>query len=175
MSLADDLIKLEDLRRSGSLTESEFAQAKGALLDRSPPEPAPPRADHLADHLAEVRHQNELAQIDREWQIEREQYMITDRYGRRHVPTAGFGIAGAVVGGLFGVFWTIMAFAITGGAPDVGPFPIAKIFFPLFGVVFTIAAIGYGLYAASKAQQYQAAFRAYQERRAKAQGQEPPA
>jgi hypothetical protein len=175
MSLADDLIKLEDLRRNGSLTESEFAQAKANLLNGKPAEPPPPAADHLADHLAEMRQQNELARIDREWQMEREQYMIPDRYGRRHVPTAGFGVGGAVVGGLFGVFWTIMAFAITGGAPDHGPFPIAKVFFPLFGVVFTVAAIGYGLYTASRAEKYQAAFRAYQQRRARALGEEPPA
>ena len=171
MSLADDLIKLEDLRRNGSLTEMEFAQAKATLLSGSPAEPAQPLADHLADQLAEVRHQNELSQIDREWQIEREQYLIPDRYGRRHVPTAGFGIVGAVVGGVFGVFWTVMAFAITSGGPDVGPFSIAKVFVPLFGVVFTVAAIGYGLYAASKAQQYQTAFQAYQQRRARAAGQ----
>lgn len=175
MSLADDLIKLEDLRRSGALNESEFAQAKATLLNGDPAGPAPPDTDHLAQHLAEVRHQNELAQIDRQWQIEREQYLIPDRYGRRHVPTAGFGIGGAVVGGLFGVFWTIMAFAITSGAPDHGPFSIAKVAFPLFGVVFTVAAIGYGLYTASRAEKYQAAFRAYQQRRARAQGDDPPA
>jgi hypothetical protein len=175
MSLADDLTKLEDLRRSGALTDAEFAQAKAALLNGAPAVTDQPLAEHLADQLAEVRHQNDLAQIDREWHIEREQYLIPDRWGRRYVPTAGLGIGGAVIGGVFGVFWTIMAFAITSGAPDVGAFSIAKVVFPLFGVVFVAAAVGYGLYAYSKAQQYQAAFRAYQDRRARAQGQEPPA
>ena len=174
MSLADDLTKLEDLRRSGALTDAEFAQAKAALLNGAPAGTDQPLAEHLADQLAEVRHQNDLAQIDREWQIEREQYLIPDRWGRRYVPTAGLGLGGAVMGGVFGVFWTIMAFAITSGAPDVGAFSIAKVVFPLFGVVFVAAAVGYGLYAYSKAQQYQAAFRAYQDRRARAQGQEPP-
>ncbi len=42
------------------------------------------------------------------------------------------GAIGSVVGIVFGVFWTIMAFAITQNAP----FPLVHIFFPLFGVVF---------------------------------------
>jgi hypothetical protein len=75
------------------------------------------------------------------------------------------GIGGAVVGGVFGVFWTIMAFAITGSAPDEGPFTIAKVIFPLLGVLFTGAAIGYGIYCYSRAQRYQQAFQAYQARR----------
>ncbi|VTR99769.1 unnamed protein product [Gemmata massiliana] len=32
MSLADDLIKLEELRRAGTLTETEFAQTKVVVL-----------------------------------------------------------------------------------------------------------------------------------------------
>ena len=32
MSLADELAKLEDLRRTGALTDTEFAQAKAKLL-----------------------------------------------------------------------------------------------------------------------------------------------
>jgi hypothetical protein len=174
MSLADDLMKLEDLRRSGALTEVEFAQAKLALLDGTRAEPAAPVADLLADQLAETRRQNDLAEIDRAWQIEREQYLVADRYGRRHVPTVGYGLGGAVVVGVFGVFWTIMAFAITSGGPDEGPFGLAKVFFPLFGVVFTVAGIGYGIYSASKAEQYQKAFKAYQERRARARGDGRP-
>jgi hypothetical protein len=127
--------------------------------------PGEPLGQHLSDQLAEVRYQNELARIDREWQIERERYMIADRYGRRHVPTAGMGLGAAVVGGAFGVFWTVMAFSITSGGPDFGGFGFAKVAMPLFGVVFTVAAIGYGLHAYSKAQQYEKAHAAYQARR----------
>jgi hypothetical protein len=165
MSLADDLQKLEELHRNGSLNASEFAQAKAALL-ANPNAPVDGQlGQHLSDQLADVRYQNELAQIDRQWQIEQQRYLIADRYGRRHVPTPGMGIGGAVVGGIFGVFWTIMAFAITGSAPDAGPFPIVKVVFPLFGVLFTGAAIGYGIYCYNRAQQYQQAFQAYQARR----------
>lgn len=166
MSLADELAKLEELRRSGALTDTEFAQAKAKLLAG---EAAPANgavADKLGEQLAEVRYQNELERIDREWQIEREKYMVTGRYGRRYVPTPVMGRATAAIGGLFGVLWTIMAVSITSGAPDDGPFAIAKVIFPLFGVLFTGAAIGYGVYVASQAEAYNQVFAAYQARRA---------
>src|SRR4051794_35230267 len=107
MSLVDELTKLEELRRSGALTDAEFAQAKAALLAGAS---APAAADRpLQEHLAEVKRQNELAEIDRAWQIERQQYLITDRYGRGQVPTPAMGVLTAVLGGMFGLFWTVMA------------------------------------------------------------------
>lgn len=167
VGLADELQKLDDLRRRGALTDAEFAQAKAALLAGGAA-PAEPLGQHLADQLAEVRHQNALAQVDREWEAERQQYLIPDRYGRRHVPSSGWGLGSAAVGGVFGVIWTVMAVGITGAMPDIGPFALAKVVFPLFGVAFVAAAIGWGLYTHTRAQRYDAAFRAYQDRRRRA-------
>lgn len=165
MSVVDELAKLEQLRRSGALNEAEFTKAKAALLSGAPAGSEQHLGEHLANQLAEVKHQNELAQIDREWEIERQKYLIWGRYGSAYVPTAGMGIGAAVVGGVFGLFWTIMAMSITSGGPDFGAFSVAKVFFPLFGVVFTVAAIGYGMYVYSRAQKYQDAFAAYKARR----------
>jgi hypothetical protein len=167
MSLVDELAKLEQLRRSGALSDAEFAKAKAALLNEAPTGPGPQLGEHLADQLAEVKYQNELAQIDREWEIERRQYLIQGQYGIAQEPTAGMGLGAAIVGGVFGAFWTIFAVSLTGGAPDDGPFTIAKVFFPLFGVLFTVGAIAYGVHAYSKAQKYQEAFAAYKARRAR--------
>jgi len=166
MGLADELEKLEELRRSGSLSEAEFTKAKALLLSGTPTGSDQQLGEHLSEQLAEVKYQNELAQIDREWEIEREQYLITDRYGGKHVPTTGMGLGAAIVGGAFGVFWTIMALAITGSAPDIGPFSVVKVIFPLFGVVFTVAAIGLGISSYARGQKYQEAFEAYKARRA---------
>lgn len=165
MSIADELGKLEELRRSGALNDSEFAQAKAALLNSSATGAEPPLGQHLADQLAEVKYQNELARIDREWEMELRQYLITDRYGGRQVPTTGMGIGVAIGIGTFGVLWTIMAVTITNFAPNMGPISIVKIVFPLFGVVFTISGIGFGLYCYSRAQKHQRAYAAYQRRR----------
>lgn len=160
MSLADELEKLDRLRQSGALTDAEFADAKAALLAAGQS-----GSDQLGEHLAEVRYHNELARIDREWEIEREQYLIRSRYGTTHVPTTAMGLGVAVLGGLFGAFWTIMALSMTRGGPDEGPFSIARIFFPIFGVVFTLVMVGFGMSAYSKAKKYEAAHAAYQARR----------
>jgi hypothetical protein len=165
MSIADELTKLEDLRRNGTLSEAEFAKAKELLLNSPPPPSQEPLVQHLAQQQAEIKHQNELARIDREWEMQKQQYYVTTRYGVRQLPTTGMGIGIAVIGGVFGVFWTIMAIAITSGAPDVGPFAIVKIIFPLFGVLFTGAAIVFGIVCNIRAKKYQEAYEAYQRRR----------
>jgi hypothetical protein len=170
MNLADELERLDQLRRSGALTDDEFERAKTLLLQGTPPAADPDLGDHLADQLAEVKAQNELARIDREWEIEREQYMIVGRYGRRHVPTTGMGIATAVIGGGFGIFWTIMAFSIASG-PVPGPAGGIGSIFPLFGVVFIAVAVGWGIYCMNRAQKYEEAYQAYRARRAAATGE----
>jgi hypothetical protein len=163
MSLADDLAKLEELRHSGALSESEFAKAKQAILSGSL------NADQhqLDEHLVEVKYQNELNRIDREWDIERQQYFITNRAGVRGIPTTTDGTVSAVAGGVFGTLWTILAISMTSSGPDAGPFSLVKVIFPVFGVIFTAAAIGYGVNAYNKAQKYQRAFWAYKGRRSR--------
>lgn len=164
MGLADELQKLEGLRSRGTLSDAEFERAKATLLgDESKPEQ--PLEQHLSEQLAEVRYQNELAQIDREWEIERQQYLITNREGHPQIPTFELGRNITVLGGGFGVVWTIMAISITSGGPNDGPFVIAKIIFPLAGIIGTVSTIRWGRDCQSQAQKYDAAFRAYQVRR----------
>lgn len=54
--------------------------------------------------------------------------------------------AGSIVAALFGVFWLILAVAITFDAPNEFPFMLVKIIFPLFGVGFIISAIAGAAY-----------------------------
>ncbi len=107
--------------------------------------------------------QNELERIDREWETERERYMITSKYGRRYVPSSG----AAVVVGLFsvsmGLIWIMSSLAL---AHNLGA--LAGVF-PLFGMVFLVGGAAISIYQFRKAQRYQAAFRAYQLRRSTAQ------
>jgi hypothetical protein len=122
----------------------------------------------VADHLGAIAAQNELANIDRQWEIERENYMISDRWGRRSVPSAGLSLVGGVVIVVFGIFWTVMAATITGGFAEAGgPRGLAYIF-PLFGVLFIVVGIGVTAYSYTKSRQYQQAYRAYQRRREEA-------
>jgi hypothetical protein len=170
MALADELTKLAELHRSGALTDSEFAKAKEALL--ASPQIVPAAAPGL--DAGEQKRANELARLDREWEMAREQFLIANRYGIKQVPTIGMGIGTMVVGGVFGTFWTIVAFAMTRSAPDIGPFLIIKVVFPLFGLVFIGAALGYGGYCYVRAQKYERAFEAYRTRRLELVGSDPP-
>ena len=62
MGLPDELLKLEQRWRQGTLSNAEFAQAKAALL-------AAPYASTINNSAALLK-EAELARIDREWEME---------------------------------------------------------------------------------------------------------
>jgi hypothetical protein len=148
MSIADELLKLNRLHQEGMLTDEEFEKAKAAVL-------VAPLANPASEQLEEIRNQNEVAQLDREWQNERERYMISGRYGARYVPNRATSLIGGSVVAGFGTLWTIMAASM--GAPGL---------FPLFGVIFVVAGIGMSAYSFIKAGEYEQAYQRYQQRRA---------
>ncbi len=127
------------------------------------------KTDALADRVDTLTSQNDIAALDREWELDRENYMVSNKHGVRRVPTAGGSVAGGLVAAAFGTFWTVMAFGITSGAPDGGGFSVIKVVFPLFGLIF----IGIGVVSAvasfDKASRYQNAERRYQARRSELQ------
>lgn len=170
MSLADDIAKLEDLRRTGALTDAEFAQAKAKLLAGETAPANDSVVEKLGEQLAETRYQNELARIDREWQMEREKYMATAKHGRRYIPTTHMGLATAIFGGIIGAIWTIMAITMTSAMAEHrfadNGFEVVRVLMPLIGVAVTIGAIAYGIHLVMKAEAHNKAFAAYQKRRA---------
>jgi len=148
MGLVEELEGLQKLRENGALTEDEFATAKAHLISRS-------TSDDSSAEIDELRRSNAIAELDREWAMERENYMISGRYGRRYLPTTGGSVVGAVVISVFALVWMLTAWQA--GAPGI---------FPLFGVIFIVAGIGSALNGSSKAQQYRDAESRYQSRRA---------
>ncbi len=61
---------------------------------------------------------------------------------------SAMGAFGGIIGVLFGIFWTVMAYSMTRNAPE----PFAT-FFPLFGVLFVLVGIvnvAYNLYNATQ-------------------------
>src|SRR5438045_5577549 len=99
---------------------------------------------HMSEDLQTLRQESELERIDREWQIEREQFMQRGRDGSSSVPSnsgtvvAVIGAVGAIV---FALFWIAMASSIVGFGFATGfgggPFNLAACF-PLFGVFLII-------------------------------------
>jgi hypothetical protein len=151
------------VQRTGISTHTESAR-------RPPPErDAPDLAmREMADRMEHLEHQNELMRIDREWEMERERYMVTSRYGRRYVPSMVAAVAMGVISVGFGLVWVFFAFSMASNAG--GAFGAV---FPLFGLLFIAVGVGTSIYQFSKAQQYQSAYTDYQRRRAAARDRLP--
>jgi hypothetical protein len=106
---------------------------------------------------------NDVDRIDREWERERERYMVTTKYGRRYVPSTGAAVVVGLISVSVGLIWTMVAFSMVqslGGAAGI---------FPLFGMVFVIGGAAISIYQFNRGKQYQTAYRAYQRRRSTAQ------
>ena len=165
MGLADELEKLNDLHQRGALSDFEFEQAKLHVIKEST------RIDEVRSNegqdlqAKEVHRQNELARIDREWQLGREAFFVSGRHGIRHLPSVAGGVGTALITGVFGIFWTVTAISMTSMAPDFGPFAIVNIAFPLFGVIFTAGGVLTGVNMIVKANRYQEAEAEYQRTR----------
>lgn len=114
------------------------------------------RTERIEEDLAELTYRQTLEDIDREWEQEREQYMVTNKHGHRHIPSmAGSGIGCVVIVG-FGLFWTVMASQVGGGP------------FALFGVLFIVIGVVTSVISYNKAEAYRSAERDYHLRRADA-------
>lgn len=168
MRLIDELDKLSKLHASGALTDDEFAAAKAKVIEGHAA--GQPASTGIEDQLLVIAQQNEVAELDREWEIARKSYMVPGKYGHRHIPSQVGSVVVGVVIGLFGVFWTVFAFGITGAMASHGnaggPFALVS-FFPLFGILFTVVGVGMCIYSFGRATDYAKAEREYRERRAK--------
>ena len=113
-----------------------------------------------ADGFEGVKSQNEVSKLDREWEIEREKYMIVGAYGGRVIPdklSHGLASIGILV---FGISWVVLAISFTGFVGQGW----ANIL-PLIGLVFMVLGLFLSLRAFQKAGQYKAAYERYQRRR----------
>jgi hypothetical protein len=165
MSLTDELEKLQKLHQSGALSSQEFAAAKAKLIGAEGQLPLP--TTDVERQLHAITHQNEVAELDREWEISRESYMVTGKFGHRYIPSqAGSAFAGVLVA-LFGTLWTVFAFGMTRIVAST-PTPLGGMIglFPLFGILFVVAGVGMSIYSFVKASEYANAERQYRRRRA---------
>lgn len=155
MNITDELRKLAQLHQEGALTDDEFATAKAAVLAEGP---ARSTADNLLtpDLAADFNRHAELQNLDREWELERENYMVTGRYGRRYIPERGSSLGGGIFLSVIGVAWTGFAMSM----------PHVPFFFPLFGIMFVLFGIGMSIHSYRKAEDYERAQQRYRRRRA---------
>lgn len=111
-----------EIIRDASTTHSRLLEEIGEKTDR------------MAGDLKVIRLQNELEQLDREWEQTREGLLVSDNNGHRKEPSAAGSMIGGVVAIVFGIFW--MGFAASTGAPGIVPlFGLVFIAFAIFGMV----------------------------------------
>lgn len=145
-----------EIHREGSAAFSEVLEAVEA------------NTREIADDVEVIRLNSEIEQLDREWTLEREKYMITGKHGHQHLPSKQGGFVGGIVVIGFGVLWTIVAFVIASSMArsgfGSGPGKAAFLF-PCCGVLFVIFGFFAILNNSKKADEYQKAQQAYQARR----------
>jgi hypothetical protein len=165
MGLADDMAKLDELRRSGALSEAEFQEAASALFSHELGSSEPARTHNATGQGSDIQYTTELARIDSEWQRDERYYLVRSVYRRRVVPTTTMAGYLIFVGGGIGVLWVMLTVALLRSIPAAGPLAQMRMFFPLLGVVYTVFVVGYGLYCYRRARLYQERYQAYRARR----------
>ena len=100
---------------------------------------------------------NDLARLERDWLMERQQYMVMNRYGRRYVPTPAGSLLVAVTVVGFGLVFTVTAFHMV---PDARGDPL-----PYLGMVTIVMGIVVGGLSYARARRYQKAYDRYRRRR----------
>lgn len=126
-------------RRSGSAKRQRGSRSTRRLHD-------PVAMDRLREQ--------KVARLDREWRMEREQYMVRGNHGRRYLPTRWSSVGMGLFGVVFGIMWT----SIAGNSPafersEDGVFA----FFPMLGPLAAVIVVGYSIYCYGKATAYQSA------------------
>ena len=105
------------------------------------------RTEQLVNQVAHLQLQNAREEIDRQWDRERERYLIRQKNGRQTEPSYGGAILGTCI-------MTVMGF-VFGAAMH-----------PAFGVVIVVVAVGVGLFGMQRATRFEEARRRYQQRKA---------
>ncbi|MEP3482748.1 MAG: hypothetical protein ABJZ55_26120 [Fuerstiella sp.] len=119
----------------------------------------------LTDQLRELNSHQRLEALERDWQSRRMGFMLTGKKGRSYAPSKKIALGSGLAVAGFGILWTIMAIAITSSAPNFGPFAVAKVIFPLFGLGFVAVAIFGAVKGYQMSEKLEHAEREYQQER----------
>ena len=117
--LTDELLFLEELCRTGSLTPDEFTLAKARLLtgnaDTSAVAAQAKLAEETSANLRRLELQNRLMAIENAWRHDEESLIFHDGNGISSVPMVSNAVTIAVVGGVAALLLAV------GAAENVAP------------------------------------------------------
>lgn len=151
MDVVGELTKLQELYKSGAVTEAEYQSAKALLLQEAD------KPSESRQRLAIIEQENALLRIEQDWTRERETLLVQSRNGTREPRKEdgeGFILVGIIAGAL------LMLFAA--GSKDAMGMLVLGGFVLLLGVL-------QGVYYLGKASEFEKAYRSYQARRSKEQ------
>ena len=113
------------------------------------------RTRKMAGELAQLRYNQELERIDREWEAERQTYLSKDKNGNAHEPTTFGAVLIGAIAIIFGIFWTCSSAAFGGFGNGPG----------WLGIVFALFGVGFAIHAHGQAIRFSQARDEYQQRR----------
>lgn len=89
--------------------------------------------DHLAHKLKVIEIQNDVEQLDREWEKFRNVALIHDKHGRASEPSAAASAVGGMIGIIGGLAWVVVC--VTNGSPAFALAGLGIIGFSIFGMM----------------------------------------
>jgi hypothetical protein len=112
------------------------------------------RTERIERDVQQIKRQNAVEQLDREWEIRRQELLVRNKDGSRDVPTMAGSAIGGIIAIVAGIAWII--FTASMGAPG---------FFPLFGLLFIAVGVIASISQMTKADAYSREESAYRARR----------
>jgi hypothetical protein len=167
MNIVEELERLQELYRNGTLTEQDFRQAKAAVLAKAAEGQSTENTQAVHQQLEELQKQNAILKIDRDWLEERTQHVWQDDFGNAREPKEWHWIFALVFGIIFGTCAFVVGICAEGWtAKGVGVGGV-------LALVFIAIFAGCSAWYYSKYDRYKKAYAAYQERRAAALKETP--
>ncbi|MBC8140382.1 MAG: hypothetical protein H7Y38_02945 [Armatimonadetes bacterium] len=122
----DDLLLLEELRRAGSLTDDEFVIAKARVLTGNADAGAAKAQARLAEEtnakLQRLELQNQLMEVENRWDDAHEVLMVSDKYGKKSVPTGSDSVAMVISAVFVTVVLSVVGAAVDSAIPVIAGF-----------------------------------------------------
>ena len=124
------------------------------------------KTEELSDRIDSLTSHNEVAELDRDWEVESKKYLVVGKHGSTFVPTKIESIFTALIAVTIGAVWTTFTslVALLMVSSSLLAFPV--IIFPMVGVLILVSGIQSGISGVSKAEGYKRAEAQYHRRRA---------
>lgn len=114
--------------------------------------------ERIAEDVEQIRLQNDLERLDREWRLERRRFLVRTRAGASRLPTRSYVISSVLVS-LVALVLTTFWFGVASSAGD------AALFFGWFGLVIVAVTLVNAVISIVKGINYSAAKQEYHAKR----------